>query len=220
MVLSTQPYITAVESSIITTGGRRNRAFYPKEFNIDIAEFFGYTLMTGTISKPSAELNFADCQFFPVMERRINEIYKQHWGFKDLRKNKLGFPRVCGKKNITFTILVFGNEKNLLPGHEKIPDFVWHSDEDVIRGFLKGLIGPCPKYMKYFGCWLAFRSPCLFTETKNLLQTHTTASFRADAGLLIYDMDELELLKKELDLEDASWWHSSTKLDLSTKVLK
>lgn len=220
MVLSTQPYITAVESSIITTGGRRNQAFYPKEFNIDIAEFFGYTLMTGTISKPSAELNFADCQFFPIMERRVNEIYKQHWGLKDLRKNKLGFPRLCGRKNIAFTILVFGNEKNLLPGHEKIPDFVWNSDEDVVRGFLKGLIGPCPKYMKFFGCWLAFRGSQLYTDVQKLLKQYTTPSFRADAGLLIYDMDELELLKKELNLEDESWWYSSAKLDLSTRVLK
>ena len=220
MVLSTQPYITAVESSIITTGGRRNQAFYPKEFNTDIAEFFGYTLMTGTISKPSAELNFADCQFFPVMERRINEIYKQHWGLKDLRKNKLGFPRLCGRKNIAFTILVFGNEKNLLPGHEKIPDFVWNSDEDVVRGFLKGLIGPCPKYMKFFRCWLAFRGPQLYMNIQKLLKQYTTSNFRADAGLLIYDMDELELLKKELNLEDKSWWYSSAKLDLSTRVLK
>jgi hypothetical protein len=218
MALSTQPYINAVESAIISTGRTSNPISYPAEFNTDIAELFGYILMAGTMtrSRVSCEINFVDCHHFTEMPKRIEQIYSECWGNFFLRKNPRQYPKLCGKKLLAFVALVFDGEQNILAGQEKIPNFVWDSNSHVQRAFLKGLLGPSPKVIRESKqeTWMAFRNPKLLFDVMTLLEKVTTAKFKIEPGFIAYIHGQLEILKKELDLEHPTWWSSTTALKL------
>lgn len=225
MFLSTQPHIDAVERALTThkkpTGGYAPK--YPDLFSPDLAELFGYIVQCGTISTKTKELNFADCYRFPKMVERIQIIYANCWPERPLRTNNRGFPRICGKRNITFVMSVMCGLQNIQPGYERTPEFIFNTytqctqlcSRAVIRAWLKGLLGSAPKYWQliensnqtyYNGIRVFFRSGQLFEETVMLLKYVLDLKFTSQNGTLVFDEVQLEHLKQTLMLEDPSWW--------------
>lgn len=218
MYVSTQPYISATEAAIIRVLRVDRPTQYPKVFNEDIAELFGYIVITGTLSwnKPFYEMHFADCNFFTEMPARIWEIYTKNWSQYFLNKKfSDNTPRINGRKTLTFISIVVGGKKFLRPGNETVPRFVWKSETPVIRGFLKGVLGSSPKVIRSSGVWIAFRNPQFLNDLKKLLLEHTTAPFRTQSIFIIYSYEALEIIKEELNLHHPSWWSPSTALKLN-----
>lgn len=224
MYLTTQPYIDHVESMAMTYKKipRRYRPKYPLEFNPDLAELFGYIVQCGTVSFDTFETNFVDCHIFTEMVERIKVIYTEQWNERPIRLNHRHQPRICGYKNTRF-ILAVCPIQSLKPSYERIPQFVFDSYEqlpeelglNVIRAFLKALLGSAPKYwqliansgvMDYNAIRLFFRSGQLYEETLSLLRYTLKLSCTAENGTLLFDLDQLAALKKELNLEHPSWW--------------
>ena len=224
MYLTTQPYINFVESMAMTGKKihRRYRPKYPQEFNPDVAELFGYIVQCGTVTFQTFETNFVDCNLFTLMVDRIRSIYTQHWNERPIRKNKYGFPRICGYKNTRF-ILAVCPQQYLKPGYERIPNFIFNTYDQlpyelsipVIKGFLKGLLGSAPKFFQliensdstmYNGLRIFFRSGQLYEETLSLLRYVLNIQCTAEHGTLLFDLNQLEVFKQELDLDHPSWW--------------
>lgn len=225
MYLSTQKYINQVESAL-TTNRRIHRYVtpsYPQEFDLALAELFGYIVQVGTVGVSTKECNFADCLTYPLIKERVIACYSEQWAGNGLRFNNYGHPRICGHRNIVFILAVCGNIQNLRPGYEKIPMFVYESYEqcealqgkDVVKAFLKGLLGSAPKFKQlivlpdktsYNSVRIFFRSGKLFRETVSLLRYVLELRFTEDHGTLFFDEDQLLLLQNTLDLTDPSWW--------------
>lgn len=114
MYLSTQPYINEVEYHIVRGLCHRwKEARYPTTFT-PLAELFGYITQCGTLTEKTVEINFADCNLYPLMPKRIHFIFKQEWNHEGLRLNNRGHPRICGKKMLDLYVPFFVTKRTLL----------------------------------------------------------------------------------------------------------
>jgi len=230
MYLSTQKYINQVESALTTRRkiGRYRVPTYPQEFDPKIAELFGYIVQVGTVHVPTKECNFVDCGTYPLIKERVIDCYSDQWYGTGLRFNSLGYPRICGRRNIIFILAVCDNIQNLRPGYEKIPLFVYESYEQcdevhgkqIVKAFLKGLLGSAPKFRQlldlssensYNGLRIFFRSGQLYRETVSLLRYVLELKFLDSHGTLLFNDQQLKELQTTLDLTDPSWWANESR---------
>lgn len=205
MYISTQPYINYVETNIITCARNSLPTNYPKEFDPDISELFGYILMVGTITPITSELNFSDCRHYPIMVEHITKIHNEIWPKRPVRL-KEGNPRFCGRKSCVFVEAVFGGLKYLQPKTERIPKFVWKSPEDAVKSFLHGLIGSAPKVIFRDVVRIIFRNLQLLCDVQKLLKEVINLEVQQESFFLLFTESDLNVIKKELDLVDESWW--------------
>lgn len=228
MYLSTQPYIDEVEYHTVSGNvhSRWKEARYPTTFTPSLAELFGYITQCGTLTEKTVEINFADCNLYPLIAEQIHFIFKNEWNHEGLRLNNRGHPRICGKKDVGFVCAVFRGKKNFATGHETIPPFVFESyeqypntDKQIIISYLKGVLGPCPKFWQVLDkhgknpqtiIRLFFRSEQLYKDVIMLLRYVLDLPFTDECGTLVLTPTQLELLKFKLDLTDDSWWKNES----------
>jgi hypothetical protein len=194
-----------VESNFISRTSSPLPINYPKEFDTDLSELFGYILMVGAITPISHELNFSDCHIYPLMVEHITKVHTKIWPQRPMRL-KGGNPRFCGRKNCAFVEAVFGGLKYIQPKSERMPKFVWLSPPDAVKSFLRGLLGSAPKVVFGGVTRIIFRNLQLLLDTQKLLKDILGVNAKQESFFLILNEIDLAILKKELKLEDESWW--------------
>ncbi len=203
---STQSYVTFAEGAIISKGTNTRPMAYPQQFYPEIAELFGYIVCAGTLSEKTVEINFTDCLKRTEMVQRIKDIYQQFWEDRPIRLNVSGFPRICGRKHVTFVKIVLGGKDFFDPGKEKTPAFVLRSGNvGVKKAFLKSVFGAAPKKLLKDMWVFAFRSASFKVELKNLLQD-LNIDFVESTFFISVPLKEIEKFKELLDLKHPSWW--------------
>jgi hypothetical protein len=203
---TTQAYIDAVEGSVIQKSNVSLPMAYPKQFCPEISELFGYIVSVGSLAEATHEINFADCAKFTEMPQRITTIYNTLWGNRPIRLNSSGFPRICGRKYVAFVKIVLGGKTLFEPGQERIPNFVLRSGNlDVKKGFLKAVIGTCPKKLVKDAWVFGFRNNFFKIEIAKLL-LELKLPFNSKLLFLTLNENNLNLVKQTLELTTDSWW--------------